>query len=207
MIVSDGRSDAARNQIRTYFTSTVGDGNYRELWVVYDMEASLKTDVRNPKRKVAWSGANVETLFVKLPSKRRQTLVVRDAFNRSGESTNFCRSYSGVPFRTLAEIPRLTTEAKTRILGKSAVGEFIPRGRLRTEVDQNGHPLFWGEWKTVSLFKTILRDFQVAEVVDLTPGSGAACLAALACDVFYIGFAHNDAHCEWLQDIIQRHQR
>ena len=40
--------------------------------------------------------------------------------------------------------------------------------------------------------------------MDLTPGSGAACLAALYCDIFYIGFGHNEAHRDWIQDLIKR---
>ena len=40
--------------------------------------------------------------------------------------------------------------------------------------------------------------------MDLTPGSGAACLAALYCDLFYIGFGHNEAHRDWIQDLIKR---
>ena len=43
--------------------SAVG-GEFLELWVVYGMEARLNTDARNPKRKVAGSGANMETIFV-----------------------------------------------------------------------------------------------------------------------------------------------
>ena len=136
-------------------------------------------------------------------SKCRQSLVSRDVFNKCGESTNFSRSYSGVPFRNLAEIPRLTSEAKRRILGASAVGEF-PKVRVQKEVTEKGHPLLWGEWKPVTLYSSLLRDLQVANVVDMTPGSGAACLAALYSDIFYIGFGHNEAHRDWMQDILQR---
>ena len=202
LVVSDGRSEGGRKQIRLLFTSVLGDNYFMALWVIYDTETTLKQDVRNPKRKVAWSSANVETLFVKLPPKRKQQLVARDTFNKCGESTNFCRSYSGVPFRNLAEIPRLTIEARIRILGHSAVGEFP--NRVQKDVAQKGHPLLWGEWKPVSLYSAILRDFQVADVVDLTPGSGAACLAALYSDIFYIGICHNEPHRDWLQVIIQR---
>jgi hypothetical protein len=35
------------------------------------METSLNTDVRNPKRKVAWTSDNMETLFGMLPAARR----------------------------------------------------------------------------------------------------------------------------------------
>ena len=98
LVVSDGRSEVARKQLRELFTTALDD-SFTELWIIYDMETSLHQDVRNPKRKLAWSGSNMEILFLALPqkSKCRQTLVSRDSFNKCGDSTNFSRSYSGVP--------------------------------------------------------------------------------------------------------------
>ena len=86
-------------------------------------------------------------------------------------------------FRNLVEIPRLTSDAKRSILGISAVGEFS-KIRVQKEISEKGHPL--------------------ADVVDLTPGSGAACIAALYSNIFYIGFGHNEAHRDWIQDLIKR---
>ena len=54
VVVSDGRSEVARKQIREVLASTVGD-DFLELWVIYEMETSLHKDVRNPQRKIAWS--------------------------------------------------------------------------------------------------------------------------------------------------------
>ena len=62
----------------------------------------------------------------------------------------------------------------------------------------------WGEWKPVALFSTIIRDFQVANVVDATPGSGAACLASLYSKVPYSGIAFNEKHETWLRDLLQK---
>ena len=62
----------------------------------------------------------------------------------------------------------------------------------------------WGEWKPVSLFRQLFHNLQAETVVDLTPGSGAACLAAIYSDIFYIGFGHNEAHRDWMKDILQR---
>ena len=205
LVVSDGRSEVARKQLRELFTAKLGD-KFTELFIIYEMETTLHQDVRNPKRKLAFSNANVEILFVALPQKSdkcRQHLVPRDMFNKCGESTNFSRSYTGVPFRNLAEIPRLERDAKVQILGASAVGDFI-KNRVQKEVAEKGHPLLWTEWKPVKLYSALLRDFQVATVVDMTPGSGAACLAALYSDIFYIGFGHNEAHRDWMKDILQR---
>ena len=53
VLIADGRSDSIRNCIREVLKSVVGD-DFTELWLIYDMETSLNTDVRNPKRKNAW---------------------------------------------------------------------------------------------------------------------------------------------------------
>ena len=86
VLIADGRSEGMRSAIREIVKSTVGD-DFVELWVVYDMETSLNSDARNPKRKVAWSGANMETIFVALPSAsqgQRKKVVARIAFTTSG---------------------------------------------------------------------------------------------------------------------------
>ena len=77
--IGDGRSDLMRNKIRGWLQDAVGD-DFLELWIVYDMETALNTDVRNPKRKLAWCGENMETVFTILPSvsKGQRKLVARD---------------------------------------------------------------------------------------------------------------------------------
>ena len=205
VVVSDGRSEVARKQLRELFTTAVPSENFVELWMIYDMETSLHQDVRNPKRKQAFSGENLEVLFVALPTRNKshQGLVPRDTFNKCGESTNFSRSYSGVPHRNLADIPRLTAAAKRNILGNSAVGDF-GKIRVHKEITEKGHPLLWGEWKPHTFFSTLFRDLQVANVVDTTPGTGAAGLAALYSGIPYIGFGHNEAHRDWIKEILQK---
>ena len=202
VIVSDGRSDLIQRELRSIFRTMAGPDDFVELWVIYDQETSMGKDVRNPKRKLPWSSQNMEVLFVKLPKSRRK-LVSRGLFNKCGESTNFSRSFTGVPFRNLAEIPRLTPNAKKIILGKAAVGAF-DEDRVDKEVLERGHPLFWGEWKPVTLYSTLIHDFQIDYVVDLTPGSGAACLASLYSKVLYTGIAYNAKHEEWLRHLLRR---
>ena len=148
----------------------------------------------------------MEVLFVLLPQSGKtgqRTLVDRDHFTKSGESTNFSRSYTGVPFRNLVEIPRMTDERKKEILGTAAVGAFT-RQRVEKEVRENGHPLMWGEWKPVQLFSTLYRDFRATEINDFTPGSGAAALAAIYNEIPYQGFCHNPAHLAWLDAHLQQ---
>jgi len=149
LLVSDGRSEHARKQIRSVMTSALGDEGFTEIWVVYNLETAIKADVRNPKRKTVWSAANMEVLFVALPGTRPKTsysVVHRDLFTAAGESTNFSKTYTGVPFRNLTEIPRLTGDAKQEILGTAAVGAFN-KERVTKEVEERQHPLLWGEGK------------------------------------------------------------
>ena len=141
-IISDGRSERARREIRSCLISAAGEDAFTELWVVYDMETSLRQDVRNPKRKIAWTAPSLETLFVVFSGDKTKTafsIVDRDLFTKSGESTNFSRSYTGVPFRNLAEIPRLTAECKQRILGQAAVGAFTKERVLRRWMKEVTH--------------------------------------------------------------------
>ena len=205
VIVSDGRSESIRKEIHGIFTATLSEDEFMELWLVYDLETSMRQDVRNPKRKLPWSSQNLEVLFVKLPRKAKGQgkLIARDLFTKCGESTNFSRSYTGVPFRNLAEIPRLTGDAKQSILGNAAVGACC-KDRVDKEVKERGHPLLWAEWKPVTLFSTLIRDFQIASVVDMTPGSGAACLASLYSKAPYSGVAFNEKHEAWLRELLQR---
>ena len=71
-------------------------------------------------------------------------------------------------------------------------------------MNERGHPLLWSEWKPVALISSLIRDFQVSEVVDFTPGSGAGCLAAIYSNVQYMGIPYNEAHETWLLELLQR---
>ena len=92
---------------------------------------------------------------------------------------------------------------KKEILGQSAVGDF-EKTRVQKEVNEKGHPLYWGEWKPVHYYSTLMRDFGCSEVCDWTPGSGAACVAALYYGIPYTAFFQNAAHKEWFWNYIKR---
>ena len=99
VLIADGRSEGMRSAIRELVKTAVGD-DFLELWVVYDMETSLNSDARNPKRKVASAGANMEIVFLALPLANRNTrkVVPRTAFTKSGEATKFSRTFTRVHF-------------------------------------------------------------------------------------------------------------
>ena len=48
------------------------------------------------------------------------------------------------------------------------------------------------------------REFKKEEILDFTVGSGAAAIAARYSGIKYRGFAHNDAHRQWLFNVFER---
>ena len=82
VIVADGRSAVIQEKLRALFASTLDVNDYMKIWVVYELETCLWQDVRNPKRKLAWSGENIEILYVELPRKAKgqRKLVPRDSY-------------------------------------------------------------------------------------------------------------------------------
>ena len=48
------------------------------------------------------------------------------------------------------------------------------------------------------------REFKKEEIIDFSVGSGAAAIAARYSGLKYRGFAHNDAHRQWLMNLFDR---
>ena len=65
-------------------------------------------------------------------------------------------------------------------------------------MDEKGHPLFWGEWKPVSLYLTMFTDFHVTDLNDMTTASGAANIAAFYANIPCNGLCFNLSHLDWL---------
>ena len=65
-----------------------------------------------------------------------------NTFSACGETTTHCRSYSGVLWRTLATLPRMSMDAKESLTGIMApTHEKV----VVNETRKKGHPLFWKE--------------------------------------------------------------
>ena len=62
VVIFDGRGKQLRTEIRTMPVEQKTE--FIELWIVYDGELQFASDVRNPRRKLAWGGAHMEMLFV-----------------------------------------------------------------------------------------------------------------------------------------------
>ena len=106
----------------------------------------------------------------------------------------------GVPFRNIREIPRFCAKQKVTILGESSISPLEnERESVRKEVAERSHPLFWSEWKPISLYSRWMADCHATEVVDMTPGSGAAAVGAIYQGIPYLGICESEAHKDWLQ--------
>ena len=118
----------------------------------------------------------------------------------AGESTTHDLTYSGVSPLPWAKMPVLDDESKQRILG------FAPsRPRVQLFDTALGQPLFWAERKPTELWSSLFRDLNIRTVVDVTPGSGTAAIAALELGISYVGIARNSLHANFLNQVLDRH--
>ena len=68
-----------------------------------------------------------------------------------------------------------------------------------------GQPLFWAERNNVDYWKDLWQDLNAGVVVDCTPGSGTAAMAALELNICYYGIARNSLHANFLSNVVDRH--
>ena len=209
IIVLDGRSRASRRAAETFETKFESGGNHLfvECSLVYE-EPSKKEDARTAARAWSYTKNNLEMAILSLPNKGAgaRKVLHRSEFNACGESTTADTTYSGVPMRRFCELPRMTHETKTSILGAAscasvdASGKFL---RLQADIEAKGFPFSYNEVKPISLWQTLMEHHKVTHIVDFTPGSGALAVAAAGATE-YEGVAANDAHREWLDSVLDR---
>ena len=162
----------------------------------------LKDDVRFAARKVYGALVNVETIVGVLPVSRvRMITRDRNSFSACGEKTTYTRTYSGVPWRTLSSLPRMTQEVKDGVTGMtSPTYEESIFQLTRTR----GHPLFWRETVDVEWYMAFYKDAHATHIFDVSPGSGAAAIAAAVLDISYEGVALSPKHAVWLENIMDK---
>ena len=101
----------------------------------------------------------------------------------------------------MESVPRLTLNNKEGIVGTTLPA--YPE-EVVSAVGNKGHPLFWGEVKEVDTYIALLQDLSAESVFDLTPGSGAAAMAAAILGIQYEGLAMNSNHANWLTRILDK---
>ena len=63
---------------------------------------------------------------------------------------------------------------------------------------------FWGEYKPVELWSSLFKSMGATDILDWTPGSGAAAAAALHCGIKYEGICTNSPHKKWLDGLLDK---
>ena len=180
--------------------ATADEQKHLEVSLVYAMPP--KRDVRFPKRQTFGGLQNTEAISVILPvPKIRMSSKRRDHFSACGEKTTFATSYTRIPVRRMGTLPRLIVSDKEGIVGTTLPA--YPE-EVVSAVGNKGHPLFWGEVKEVDTYIALLQDLSAESVFDLTPGSGAAAMAAAILGIQYEGLAMNSNHANWLTRILDK---
>jgi hypothetical protein len=201
ILMLDGRSRSCRRKFEAFIDDHFGDPTrHAEVWITY-AGAQQSTDPREAKRKVAFSDTKQEMLLAGFPvSKTKLKSKERSHYTACGEHTTHNLTYSAVQPRYLETLPRVSSADKERIVG----GPIKPVAAKLAEQVKHGQPLFWQEYNTVELLSNLLHDFDVGRVFDLSPGSGTVAVAALHNDIGYEGVGVNEAHCEWLENLLDR---
>lgn len=201
VVFGDGRDRKMRKIFENRVDETVGDDQkHLQVSLVYAMPP--RGDIRFPKRKTFGSTVNLEILTVNLPVARvRISSKPRDHFSACGEDSTHALSYTGVPIRRIARLPRLALDGKESIIGTSL--PTYPEDVVAA-IGRLGHPLFWGEVKEVETYVALFKDFSAESILDVTPGSGAAAMAAAILGIHYEGLAMNASHANWLDRIVEK---
>ena len=193
----DGASKSARRGIESVMDEEC-PANI-EFWLLYK-----ELESKDPRmgKKVAMSSANKEMMHVNLPfNKSHLTAKERGSFQVCGEASTHSTTYSGIPPRRVRDMPGMSPEDKTMIVGHE---ESPLPDNLKSVVSTKGVPFFWQETKTIKFWEAVLNYFDIHCVVDASPGNGSLALAALKRGAKSIGFALSSPHKRWLTHLVYR---
>ena len=161
-----------------------------------------KKDIRFPSRKVYGGLRIVEGVVGVLPVACIRLITrSRHEFLACGENKTASRSYSGVGWRSLDTLPRISLESKDGVTGITSPAYDAA---IMEETRKKGHPMFWAETLDVEWVVAFLKDTHATRVFDLCAGSGAAACAAAFLNIPYEGIAMNAKHAAWLNKIMAR---
>jgi hypothetical protein len=123
-----------------------------------------------------------------------------DAYTAGEKLTTHALTYMKIPTRNLAEPPRMTAEARAKTHGASSAPVYTQKAVLNAI--KNGVPIAWREVMPIQLYVTFYNHFDIKSVCDLSPGPGAAAIAALQANIPYTGLCQNQEHAAWLNKIV-----
>ena len=199
---TDARSSKIRTEYSKILHETVKDEKkHLENTILYSGNPPKK-DIRFPSRKVYGGLPNVEGIVGVLPVPRvRMHTRKRHSFSACGEKNTVTRSYSGVGWRALDTLPRISLEAKDGVTGITTPAY---EAEIMEQTRKKGHPMFWPETLDVEWYVTFFKDINATRVYDLCAGTGAAACAAAFLGLPYEGIAMNAKHAGWLNNIMDK---
>ena len=135
----------------------------------------------------------------KLPPAARGAGVGGTAASGADRDTHDLRDQHSI--RSFQDLLKLTAKDKADITGVAA--PTWPE-EISSIVERKGEPLFWQEMKRVRVFANLYQDFRAQKIFDLTAGTGAAAVAALALGLQYDGCAMGDQHAAMLNGLLDK---
>ena len=205
VILCDGRGRDARKVIESFEEKLTASGvnAYVENWLVYTLPKKTE-DPRVPAKQSLFANNNQEVVVCSLAAakNRKWQLTQRSEFNTCGESSTASRSYTGIRMRQYLELPRMDADTKAACVGVAASGA-VPSGRVQKDIDKFGHPFSHAEVKPLAWWQRMCEHLGVTHIIDFAAGSGALAVA-VAGSMEYEGICANEAHCKWLDSILDK---
>lgn len=197
----DGRSKAIRRKLEDCVEAAVTDqSRHYEGSITFRVPAS--GDIRFPKRRTFAGFRNIQHIVGVLPCpKVRMKTQARGHFSACGETSTYAASYSDVSIRSLKSLPKSTLHDK-QSMTKCEPPE-LPEEVIEA-LGKGGYPLFWTEFLDAEWFRAFFKDMNISHVFDLTAGTTAAACAAALHGIVYEGIAMNEAHANFLNNIMDK---
>ena len=204
IIACSGRLRGSKRAIDETFSNILDSTNWEEIWISY--EPYEKDDFRALplSRTLRFSSNLQESMFIALPKVKRASLQAKEEGPDEDDRKDHDMSYHDIKMRSLREMPKLSTNSKSKILGAPVPEDYQEASDKVEEFRRNGGvPLAWHETKSVQFLVDFLSDLpDVKYVFDLTPGSGAAAIGAWQNNMQYVGICSNAPHKAWIENIM-----
>ena len=200
-LLSDGRNATAAEEICTALQG-VGIDKKRLAKAWFHFRPPQCGDPRFPGNKYAYASNPVETASIVLPlAKNHMHAKARtDPYTGGLQLTTHTLTYVNVEPRTIGEMPRMAPSARAELHG-ATVAPTYDKAAILAAI-RSGVSLLWMELHLI-LFYTVLYDhFDVKYICDLSPGSGAAAVAALMRGIKYTGLCKTEQHAKWLNQVL-----
>ena len=188
--------DGRRKENRSVIEGAAGPGTETaEMWLTYSGSVQ-----RAPGRQVFAGNNNREIGLVRLPCGRvRLTTADReDDYTPTEACTTADMAYVNIPPVPLDKLPVMTWEEKKAMTGLEE--RSGPKNWTKASF-----PFAWQQVKPVAFWKALIANYNIKQVVDLTPAGGFLGMACLEADIKYLAFCGTDGHRNFLDNLFTKH--